>query len=97
MSLWNMNIITSIDIYYPFCDWLLFQGNEKYDPKRCEVFQCDITKDNLTDRITSPDVDVATLIFVLSAIHPDKMVHAVRNIYQVGNLFFFLIFVFILL
>uniref|UniRef100_A0A8C6ZHR3 tRNA N(3)-cytidine methyltransferase n=1 Tax=Nothoprocta perdicaria TaxID=30464 RepID=A0A8C6ZHR3_NOTPE len=47
--------------------------NSLYSPERCKVFQCDLTKDDLTENIPAGSVDVVTLIFVLSAIHPDKM------------------------
>ncbi|KAM4029538.1 tRNA N(3)-cytidine methyltransferase METTL6 [Anomaloglossus baeobatrachus] len=57
--------------------------NSCYNPDTCKAFQCDLTEDNLTDEIPADTVDVATLIFVLSAIHPDKMHLAVENIYKV--------------
>lgn len=47
------------------------------------MFQCDLTKDDLLDNIPPDSVDVVTLIFVLSAIHPDKMHLVLRNIYKV--------------
>lgn len=54
-----------------------------YNPDTCKAFQCDLTEDDLTDNIPADSVDVATLIFVLSAIHPDKMHLAVKNIFKV--------------
>ncbi|KAF4799371.1 Methyltransferase-like protein 6 [Turdus rufiventris] len=57
--------------------------NALYNTERCKVFQCDLTKDNLLDNIPANSVDVVTLIFVLSAIHPDKMHLVLRNIYKV--------------
>ncbi|XP_069814422.1 tRNA N(3)-methylcytidine methyltransferase METTL6 isoform X2 [Dendropsophus ebraccatus] len=59
------------------------EQNPFYNPDTCNAFQCDLTKDNLTDSIPADSVDVATLIFVLSAIHPDKMHLAAENIYKV--------------
>lgn len=56
--------------------------NPSYDPSRCTVFQCDIVNDDLTNQVTDGTVDVATMIFVLSAIHPDKMAAALRKIVQ---------------
>lgn len=47
------------------------------------MFQCDLTKDDLLENIPPDSVDVVTLIFVLSAIHPDKMHLVLRNIYKV--------------
>nr|XP_033785936.1 tRNA N(3)-methylcytidine methyltransferase METTL6 isoform X2 [Geotrypetes seraphini] len=57
--------------------------NPLYNTERCKVFQCDLTKDDLLDNIPEHSVDVVTLIFVLSAIHPEKMHLAVKNIYKV--------------
>ncbi|KAM9403969.1 tRNA N(3)-cytidine methyltransferase METTL6 [Salvelinus alpinus] len=54
-----------------------------YCAERCSAFQCDLTKDDLRGNIPVGCVDVATLIFVLSAIHPDKMQQALDNIYRV--------------
>lgn len=60
-----------------------FQENSLYCPERCLAFQCDLTKDVLCATISENSLDVATLIFVLSAIHPDRMQQVVENIYQV--------------
>ncbi|CAB1334317.1 unnamed protein product [Coregonus sp. 'balchen'] len=54
-----------------------------YCTERCSAFQCDLTKDDLRGNVPVGSVDVATLIFVLSAIHPDKMQQALDNIYRV--------------
>lgn len=60
-----------------------FQENSLYTPERCLAFQCDLTKDDLRATIAENSLDVATLIFVLSAIHPDRMQQVVENIYRV--------------
>uniref|UniRef100_A0A6I8NDH7 tRNA N(3)-cytidine methyltransferase n=2 Tax=Ornithorhynchus anatinus TaxID=9258 RepID=A0A6I8NDH7_ORNAN len=57
--------------------------NSLYDPERCKVFQCDLTKDDLLEHMPADSLDGVTLIFVLSAIHPDKMHLALQNIYKV--------------
>ncbi|XP_072709970.1 tRNA N(3)-cytidine methyltransferase METTL6 [Ciconia boyciana] len=57
--------------------------NALYSTERCKVFQCDLTKDDLLENIPADSVDVVTLIFVLSAIHPDKMHLVLKNIYKV--------------
>ncbi|XP_061633646.1 tRNA N(3)-methylcytidine methyltransferase METTL6 isoform X1 [Phyllopteryx taeniolatus] len=59
------------------------QKNPLCRAERCSVFQCDLTRDDLRHNVPEGSVDVATLIFVLSAIHPDKMALAVRNIHRV--------------
>ena len=57
-----------------------------YNTDRCKAFQCDITCDDLTNEIPANSVDAVSMIFVLSAIHPDKMVLALKNIYKVNTL-----------
>lgn len=66
--------------------FLLTQQNPLYCPERCCAFQCDLTKDHLTENVPEGSVDVVTLIFVLSAIHPDKMKLAVENIGKVTEI-----------
>ncbi|XP_060684158.1 tRNA N(3)-methylcytidine methyltransferase METTL6-like [Hemiscyllium ocellatum] len=57
--------------------------NHLYHTERCKAFRCDLTKDSLLENIPADSVDVVTLIFVLSAIHPDKMQLALeKNIYK---------------
>ena len=74
----------------------LLKSNESYDEKRCYGFVCDLTKENsLSESLPeNVKVDIVTLIFVLSAIHPTKMRTAVQNIAKVSKiclrvLFFF--------
>ncbi|KAK7886964.1 hypothetical protein WMY93_026585 [Mugilogobius chulae] len=57
--------------------------NSLYNSERCCAFQSDLTKDDLREHIPESSVDVITLIFVLSAIHPDKMKLALENISRV--------------
>ncbi|MED6245196.1 Methyltransferase-like protein 6 [Ataeniobius toweri] len=57
--------------------------NPLYHRERCCAFQCDLTKDHLTENVPEGSVDVVTLIFVLSAVHPDKMKLALENISKV--------------
>lgn len=59
------------------------QKDSRYDPLRMKAFVCDITKDRIPPLIPENSVDVASLIFVLSAIHPDKFVEALANIRSV--------------
>lgn len=68
------------------------KDNPNYDPSRCSAFQCDITNDDLSGNVPQDSVDVVSMIFVLSAIHPDKMEAALSNIIKVmrpgGSLLF---------
>lgn len=76
------------NIYFYACDFSkravdFVKENSLYDPECCCAFHCDITETDLTSHITESCVDVATMIFVLSAIHPDKMVAALQNVHKV--------------
>ncbi|XP_056618793.1 tRNA N(3)-methylcytidine methyltransferase METTL6 [Triplophysa dalaica] len=77
-----------LNIFIYACDFSsraveFVKQNSLYSPKRCLAFQCDLTKDDLQTTIQAETVDVATLIFVLSAIHPDKMRQSIENIFRV--------------
>ncbi|XP_023218175.1 methyltransferase-like protein 6 [Centruroides sculpturatus] len=61
----------------------LVKKHPLYEDDVCHAFVCDITEDNLKDTITENSVDIVSMIFVLSAIHPDKMPNALKNIYQI--------------
>lgn len=51
-----------------------------YDESRVKAFQCDLTRDTLTDRVPECSVDVVTMVFVLSAICPGKMSAVLENV-----------------
>ncbi|XP_076171950.1 tRNA N(3)-cytidine methyltransferase METTL6 isoform X2 [Ptiloglossa arizonensis] len=53
-----------------------------YDPKNMNIFQTDITMENCFVDVDCP-ANVATLIFVLSAIHPEKFRTVVNNLYNI--------------
>lgn len=59
------------------------QQHPLYKPERCCGFQCDLTSDDVIDHVPEGGVDVVTLIFVLSAVHPDKMKLVLQNISRV--------------
>lgn len=73
-----------IKILRSFCFFPL-QQNPLYNTERCKVFQCDLTKDDLLDHIPPESVDAVTLIFVLSAVHPEKMHLVLLNVYKVSD------------
>lgn len=58
------------------------KSNPNYDSNTMTIFQCDITSDEVFKHIHEKSIDIATLIFVLSAIHPDKFVATLKNIYK---------------
>uniref|UniRef100_A0A3Q2NWY8 tRNA N(3)-cytidine methyltransferase n=1 Tax=Fundulus heteroclitus TaxID=8078 RepID=A0A3Q2NWY8_FUNHE len=77
-----------LNIFVYACDFSpraveFVKKNPLYCPERCCAFQCDLTKDRLTDNVPESSVDVVTLIFVLSAVHPDKMKLALENVSEV--------------
>ncbi|KAI1295548.1 tRNA N(3)-methylcytidine methyltransferase METTL6 [Halotydeus destructor] len=82
--------------YYVFaCDFSekaieLCKSNPAYNCEVCTAFVADLTSDQFADNFkmvsqqdTEDIIDVASLIFVLSAIHPDKMEQAMSNVYKV--------------
>ncbi|RLO00504.1 hypothetical protein DYB28_008440, partial [Aphanomyces astaci] len=71
----------------------LFRCQPLFDPSRCHVSVCDITKDPLPAIIDAEHgVNFALFMFCLSALHPDKMQAAVQKIADAvkpgGKIFF---------
>lgn len=60
----------------------LTKNNALYSAEKMKVFQTDITTENCFAEVDC-SVNIATLIFVLSAIHPGKFRKAVENLYNV--------------
>lgn len=72
--------------YYTYCSHCGHtypQANPAFNAARCNVFVCDMTTDNLSGSIAPNSVDLALMIFVLSAISPDKMTQALKNVLHV--------------
>lgn len=69
----------------------LLQHNPNYDQQRIESFVCDLT-DEKDLPMEENSIDICSMIFVLSAIHPDKMIDVLKKIYKVlkpnGSLLF---------
>lgn len=55
----------------------ILEKYEEFDPKRCKVFVLDATQEQWADTVPFEEdsIDIIILIFVLSAIQPDKWVH----------------------
>ncbi|XP_034477331.1 tRNA N(3)-methylcytidine methyltransferase METTL6 [Drosophila innubila] len=73
--------------YFYACDFSpravdFVRSNSLYDPEHITAFQCDITTQQVHDQIASGSLDVCTMIFVLSAIHPAKFSDVIRNLWQ---------------
>ncbi|XP_067007424.1 tRNA N(3)-methylcytidine methyltransferase METTL2 isoform X2 [Anabrus simplex] len=60
----------------------ILKENPDYDSKRCHAFVYDITSDSVKPPFQPATVDIAVLIFVLSAVDPQKMQCTVNWIYQ---------------
>jgi len=69
--------------YLLFC--YLVKENPQFDANRCHPFCCDVTSDSLTNYFAEASANLATVIFCLSAIHPNKMVAVLENIYSVSE------------
>ncbi|RZC42775.1 Methyltransf 12 domain containing protein [Asbolus verrucosus] len=58
----------------------IVQKSKLYDDKHMRAFQVDITTEEILSQVEINSVDVATLIFVLSAVHPDKFISTLKTI-----------------
>ncbi|KAI5665430.1 hypothetical protein M9H77_15283 [Catharanthus roseus] len=75
-------------LYVHACDFSpeaidLVKSNTSFNDDRINVFLCDIAKDDLSVQIKPSSVDVAILIFVLSAVSPNKMLLVLQNLKRV--------------
>ncbi|CAH0552799.1 unnamed protein product [Brassicogethes aeneus] len=59
----------------------MVKSNPLYDENHIHAFQGDIVSTEILGHVELESVDIATLIFVLSAIHPDKFVKTLQNIH----------------
>nr|XP_023022140.1 methyltransferase-like protein 6 [Leptinotarsa decemlineata] len=60
----------------------MVKSNSLYNAERMRAFQCDITTEGVFSEVQKASIDIATLIFVLSAIHPDKFLKTLENVYE---------------
>ncbi|KAK9164888.1 hypothetical protein Scep_000079 [Stephania cephalantha] len=61
----------------------LVQSHESFREDRVSAFVCDVTSEDLCEKITPSSVDVVTLIFTLSAVSPEKMPFVLQNLKKV--------------
>ncbi|BFI39583.1 tRNA N(3)-methylcytidine methyltransferase METTL6 [Marchantia polymorpha subsp. ruderalis] len=76
------------DLFVYACDFSpravdLVKAHEDFTESRVKAFVCDATSDSLVETISPASVDVVTLVFMLSAVGPDKMPAVVRNVKSV--------------
>ncbi|CAG0901831.1 unnamed protein product [Cyprideis torosa] len=58
----------------------LVESHPDFNPDRCRVFQSDVSSDELNFPFPEKSLDAILLVFVLSAIHPDKMQRTILNL-----------------
>jgi len=59
----------------------LLQQHEKYTEERAHAFVCDITREDIPDdHVKDGTVDIATMIFMLSAVAPEHMDDVIQKI-----------------
>lgn len=74
--------------YYIFaCDFSqravdFVKENKLYNEEYIRAFQCDITTNTVFDTIEPSSLDIISVIFVLSAIHPDKHSLVFQNLFN---------------
>lgn len=69
----------------------LVKQNPRYQETKCKAFVADLTSNIVEQFIalaipSNPNPDVISLIFVLSAIHPDKMAQCAKNVFEVSQI-----------
>ncbi|PKI39882.1 uncharacterized methyltransferase C3H7.11-like [Punica granatum] len=72
-------------LYVHACDFSplaisLVKSHMDFRESQVNAFVCDVAEDVLCDVIPPSSVDVVTLVFMLSAVHPDKMPRILQNI-----------------
>lgn len=70
----------------------LVQSHKLYDQKYIKAFVTDITKSNALNEIRKNSIDIVTLIFMLSSIHPqhyDKILHNLHRVLKSGAIILF--------
>jgi len=73
------------NIFVYCCDFAdsainIVKQHELYDNERCHGFVCDVADENAEFPIAEESLDTIVLIFVLSAIHPDRMLSTMQRL-----------------
>ncbi|XP_062101326.1 uncharacterized protein LOC133807169 [Humulus lupulus] len=81
-------VATYPDIFVYACDFSqravnLVKAHKDFRDSHVSAFVCDLTVDDLKDHISPSSVDIVTMIFVLSAVSPEKMSLVLQNVRKV--------------
>ncbi|XP_050440997.1 tRNA N(3)-methylcytidine methyltransferase METTL2A [Adelges cooleyi] len=60
----------------------ILKTNPEYNENQCTAFVCDITADEWNPPFALESLDIILLVFVLSAIQPDKLKQTVKKFYE---------------
>ena len=58
------------------------KANEHYDSTKMKAFTCDITNQEIFNEIPAGSLDIITMIFVLSAIHPENFQQVIDTLFK---------------
>ncbi|KAL3824473.1 hypothetical protein ACJIZ3_020502 [Penstemon smallii] len=61
----------------------IVKSNSNFNEDRINVFVCDVSNEELCDKILPCSVDIVTLIFMLSAVSPTKMPIVLQNLKKI--------------
>ncbi|XP_022142829.1 uncharacterized protein LOC111012843 isoform X2 [Momordica charantia] len=90
-------IATYPNVFIHACDFSpravnLVKTHKDFNESRIAAFVCDLTADNLSNHVSPSSIDVVMMIFVLSAVSPEKMSQVLQNVKKVlkptGNVLF---------
>ncbi|EEF46095.1 Actin-binding protein ABP140, putative [Ricinus communis] len=81
-------VATYPDIFVHACDFSpravnLVKTHKDFNQSQVNAFACDLTIDDLSKEVSPSSVDIVTMIFVLSAVSPEKMPLVLQNIKKV--------------
>ncbi|KAM7343197.1 tRNA N(3)-cytidine methyltransferase METTL6 [Cochliomyia hominivorax] len=84
----ELEALGQLNNYFYACDFSpraveFVRKNPKYDENKIKAFQCDLTTDMLHEYIPANTLDIISMIFVLSAITPEKFDIVIKNLRKV--------------